>query len=76
VASPNDKRVCGEVRDPSGPLRSSRFERFVVDLQTGEVVVDPGSGPLQPGENRVFGKSAATDGRAFAEYFTANCPEA
>ena len=67
--------VCGEVRDPSGPLRSSRYERFVADLRTRAVVVDPGRRELQPSERRIFGKSAATDGKSFAEYFTAACPD-
>jgi hypothetical protein len=70
------RTVCGEVRDPSGPLRSSRYARFVANLGTGEVVVDPGGTGIAPLEQRVFGKSAATDGRTFAEFFTASCPEA
>ena len=73
VGAGGASKVCGEIRDPSGPLRSSRYERFVADLRSREVVVDPGRWELQPSERRIFGKSAATDGKTFAEYFTAYC---
>jgi hypothetical protein len=76
VGAQGTARVCGEVRDPSGPLRSSRYQRFVADLGTREVVVDPGGRELQPSEQRIFGRSAATDGRSFAEYFAASCSSA
>lgn len=76
VAARDGGTVCGEVRDPSGPLRSSRYERFVADLRTGTVVVDPGGGGIEALEQRIFGKSAATDGKTFAEYYRASCPEA
>jgi hypothetical protein len=76
VAAQGAGTVCGEVRDPSGPLRSSRYQRFVADLRSREVVIDPGGAGIGPLEQRIFGKSAATDGKAFAEYFIERCSPA